>query len=91
MRQIIVCKKIKGNTESDTEFLTLRNMITKGSLNDVWIIKYYFMGKHCLEKIEAYEMGANGVYDASTWFYANPLFKYYNSYQLVEMSDDDYI
>ena len=65
------------------------NKVIEGK--DVGIIKYVFKGAYAIEKFNAFENGLDNTYDSCSWFIANGLFKYYNSYALIDFGDDVYV
>lgn len=66
------------------------NKLVKKMLPKIYIVKSHFIGDYASEKFESYEYG-NGKPDYKTYFLANNFYKYYDTYELIDFGESEYI
>jgi len=83
---IIYCKKVETNKLIDTT-VYFRGKKRTEKIKLTYIIQYIFKGDYCVEN---YERFINGIksYDLRTRFIANPYFKLFDSYELIDSGGD---
>lgn len=87
---IIYCRKVELKTKVETK--TARG---KKKLNLTYIIQYVFKGEDCMDKYLMFRnnprMARKGKVYTRYFFLANPFYKYYDSYQLINFGEDSYL
>ena len=89
--QIVWCTKIvKPGEMINTRCLERGRMVTK-RLPKTYVMNYYFNGASCVEKYWRFREQHERTYDKRTYFLANGFFKDYDSYQIVEFGESEYV
>ena len=83
--KIILCQKYETTKFIKTKVLS-NGRIQTIKLPVIYIIQYHFIGQNCIQKLELFNLG-NKTYDYRTMYFANPFFRYYDSYELFGETD----
>lgn len=87
---IIACHKIKTGRVLPTKVRHRGKVILK-NVDEVIIINRHFVGEYCVDAYLAWLETRQKSYKYSTWFVANPYFKYYDSYELIDFGNEAYL
>lgn len=89
--EIIYLEKITLSQVLNTKVYDSRaKRYTHKLLNKTLILKRVFTGVYCLEKFNAFLMGQDTT-DYESYFVANPYYKFYDSYELVNFGEEVYL
>jgi hypothetical protein len=88
--EIIYCKKQQKPEMIMTKCLQNGRIINK-LCPLTHIITYYFRGEDCVPKYLYFKEAGQRTYDAHKFYFANPYFKYYDSYQIVDFGESEYV
>lgn len=87
--EIMYCIKVQRG-EKRTEIRQGKRLLKK-IIPRSYIIKYHFVGPGCQQRYTAFRDFAKKSYNYRTMFEANPYFKYYDSYELLELGEEEYL
>lgn len=87
---ITYCRKIVDKSKTITT-ITECGKKKEVPLNDVFILHATFTGELCSINFEHALFGQEHEQPILSYFFANPLFKYYDSYELVKFGESDYL
>jgi hypothetical protein len=91
LHEVIYCRKFKLKREVETSVYE-NGKIVKRMLPEIRIMQYHFVGEDCIERYEAFRAGlAKKSYKRRTMFKGNPLLRYYNSYEIVDFGESEFL
>lgn len=90
LNEIIYCEKITLPQHTPT-LAYKRGKIQLLDLPKTYIMQTVFTGTRCVPQYWSWRLGGARTYTSRRAFYANPMFKYYNSYEIVEFGESEYI
>jgi hypothetical protein len=88
--EIIYCEKVELTNKIPTRCLQNGRMVVK-KLPITYIFNYYFRGTNCVSRYWDFREQRLKTYDYRTYFLANGFFKYYDSYQIVDFEETEYV
>jgi hypothetical protein len=88
--EIIYCEKKETPQKIATRCLQNGRMVTK-ILPTTYIMTYYFRGTNCVEKYWLFRDQRQRTYDRRSYYLANGYFKLYDSYQIVDFGESEYV
>ena len=86
---IIYCQKVTRPERIET-VVRHKGKFIKRSLFKTYVMMSYFRGEHCMEKFNMYLIGHKS-YDYRAWYFANPYFKYFDSYEMIQMQEEEFL
>ena len=87
--EIIYLRGIVGKRLVPTAIVQGGRLKTK-MLPETYIIKHYFRGEECLDKFEMFKAG-HETDDSMSYFLANPYYRFYDTYDIVEFGESVYV
>ena len=88
--EIIYCEKVETHEKVETKCLHNGRIVTK-ILPKTYIMTYYFRGTSCVEKYWLFRDQRQKTYDGRKYYLANSYFKMYDSYQIVDFGESEYV
>lgn len=88
--KIVYCVKIRTPTLIPT-IVNERGKKRKKMLPQTYILQHHFDGEFCVEKFMQFMEYAQKTYSYRNYYLANEYYKYFDSYELVQMEEDEYL
>lgn len=88
--ELMFCQKIEKLPFVKTQVLENRKLKWK-KLPKTYVLHNYFLGDGNVSRYWQWRDMEKKTYDYRTYFYANPFMKYYDTYELVEFGESEYL
>ena len=87
---IVWCRKVETKQKITT---TVREngRLFKKEMPMVWIVRYYFLGSDCTRRYSLFRWNGEKSYNFRTKFLANEYFSHYDSYELIDFGESEYL
>lgn len=90
--EIIYCTKIVINNDIVNTQIRLNGRLVTKKLPATYILQTYFTGPGAVARYSRYRnTGDKSAYNRRTCMFANPIFKYYDSYEIIEFGEGAYL
>lgn len=89
--EVIYCTKLVMPDKTDTVIRVNGRLVTK-KLPMTYIVQTYFTGASAVSRYGHYRnTNDRSLYNRKTYLYANPIFKFYDSYEIIEFGEGAYL